>query len=199
MATSFDHVETRLACFSSREAKEILMQWNLDKNIVVEKFRFSGAFNLSDGSEYDRLISDFLKTSQCTSLLGMSGVVAEPYSIATDQLNTTVMSMDFFDRLTESGMILSNGGIRGCFDDTFDGITISDQLREFLVNENSENASALSEIEKREFIFCVFKLFVIGGAMCQPDTSIDRYSPNLLNYQFIINYNSTILYILPDI
>jgi len=67
------------------------------------------------------------------------------------------------------------GRIKGCFDEVFDGITASDLLREYLLNENSEKSGIYSENEKKELIFQIFRIFVIGGSLCQPDSSIERY------------------------
>lgn len=58
----------------------------------------------------------------------------------------------------------------------FDGLTASDLLRELLLNENSENSSLFTETEKKELIFQLFRIFVVGGALCQPDPTIERYA-----------------------
>lgn len=48
-------------------------------------------------------------------------------------------------------------------------------MREFLLNPDSENASTFSEVEQKELIFQLFRLFVIGGALCQPEDNINKY------------------------
>ncbi len=52
---------------------------------------------------------------------------------------------------------------------------IGDQLRELLVNEDSERSCLLDNSKRRELIFQLFKILAVGGAMCQPETKIDRY------------------------
>ena len=52
---------------------------------------------------------------------------------------------------------------------TFDGLTIQDKLREMLVNPDSENCCIYSEAQKKEYIYHVLKLVVVGGAMCQSE------------------------------
>ena len=47
-------------------------------------------------------------------------------------------------------------------------------LREFLLNEDSENASVYAESERKELIFQIFRIFVVGGSLCQPDPTIER-------------------------
>lgn len=49
-----------------------------------------------------------------------------------------------------------------------------DQLREMLVNVESERSSLFSEDDKKQLIFRIFKIFAVGGAMCQPETTIER-------------------------
>jgi hypothetical protein len=44
-----------------------------------------------------------------------------------------------------------------------------------LINENSENSCIFNEDEKKQFIYQIFKVFVVGGPMCQPDTKIAKY------------------------
>lgn len=48
-------------------------------------------------------------------------------------------------------------------------------MREFLLNPDSENASTYSELEQKELIFQIFRLFAIGGALCQPEDNINKY------------------------
>ena len=174
--TVFDHLETKLACFQSRDNKEMLLQWgNLDQMLKVEKFRFSGTFDKGDPQEYDRILSEFFTRSEALSLLGIHGTTTTPVKIDMELMNTSVMSMDFFDRLKESGIVSESGTIRGCFEETFDGISVGDKLREMLVNEDSENAYLFNTEDKKQFIYALFKILTVGGAMCQPDVVIDRY------------------------
>ncbi len=73
-----------------------------------------------------------------------------------------------------AGIVTTGGHIRGCFDEVYEGITVGDLLREFLLNEDSENASTYTDSEKRELIFQVFRLLAIGGGMCQPDNDLNK-------------------------
>lgn len=51
---------------------------------------------------------------------------------------------------------------------------VGDKLREMLLNEFSEQADLFSAEEKSELIFHLFKTLAVGGALCQPDSNIDR-------------------------
>lgn len=41
----------------------------------------------------------------------------------------TLLSMEFFDRLIENGVIYENGKLRKCFDEYYENFAISDELR----------------------------------------------------------------------
>lgn len=61
-----------------------------------------------------------------------------------------------------------------------ESIQVGDQLRELLVNPCSERSSLFSEDDKNQYIYRIFKLFCVGGAMCQPEIKIDRYGSLLI-------------------
>ena len=171
----FTHVETQLECFASREAREQLMQWNIDSNLTVEKFRFAGAFSANNAGDYDRIVKDFLRCGECMARLQVGGTPATPLLVQSQPVGTGVMSMDFFDRLEQFDICSNGGSIRQCMEENFDGIPAGDRLREVLLNEDSDNASVFTPSERLELIFLLFRLLVLGGSMCQPDVKVDRY------------------------
>ena len=66
--------DAKLECLESADAKTALMQWNLDgKCMKFAKFRFTGAFEASSNSDYDRILKDFMKNADCMALLGCTG------------------------------------------------------------------------------------------------------------------------------
>ena len=52
--------------------------------------------------------------------------------VSVDELACSVLSMTFFDRLFESGIVREQGHISKCFDEYFDDYTISDELRKVI-------------------------------------------------------------------
>jgi hypothetical protein len=44
-----------------------------------------------------------------------------------------------------------------------------------LINPDSSNASLFSDDEKKELVYRLFKLLVVGGAMCQADDNVTRF------------------------
>ena len=84
--------------------------------------------------------------------------------------------MGFFDKLLDpnAGIVGPTGNICGCFDEAYDGVTAGDMIRDLILNPDSVNNAVLSENEKEEFIYKLFRTFIIGGALCQPDHNIHR-------------------------
>ena len=79
------------------------MQYNLDNSLIVQKFRFSGGGSLSSTTDYEQLLTDFLSCATCLSGIQVSGTPSVPIEMSTVLLNSSVMSMEFFDRLDEAG------------------------------------------------------------------------------------------------
>ena len=170
----FTHIQSKSSFLNSRENQEALLQWNLTDSLTVEKFLFSGPFISDSSVEYERLLKDFFCRNDCLAAINIFGTPSAPTVIDFDVLDTSIMSMEFFDRMLDSNLVTSTGNIRGCFDEVFDGITVGDKLREFLLNEDSENAGLFSSTDRNQFIFSIFKVFAVGGSMCQPDSTIQR-------------------------
>lgn len=49
-------------------------------------------------------------------------------------------------------------------------------MRELLLNECSEHCDLFNEDDKSEVLFQLFRIVAVGGALCQPDDSLDRYA-----------------------
>jgi hypothetical protein len=96
--------------------------------------------------------------------------------VENTKLKTGVRSMDFFDRLLdpEGGIVGPTGNIGGCFEETFDGVSTGDLLRDLMVNPDSANSHIFTEEDKLEFIYKLFRIFTVGGTLCQPDHNIER-------------------------
>ncbi|CAM9443223.1 unnamed protein product, partial [Discosporangium mesarthrocarpum] len=74
-----------------------------------------------------------------------------------------------------AGIVGESGQVRGCYEEYIDGVNASDKLRELMANSESQNAHVFSSAQKSELIFHIFKVLSVGGAMCQPDDSLQRY------------------------
>lgn len=169
----FEYIQDwSLPAFTGTDVATMLLQWNLDKSLTLKKFHFIGPLL----SNYHKVVHDFFMSTLVLNSLGISSLSpTESFAIESEELSTNVLSTTFFDRLVDESVVSPTGHIRGCFDETYDGITVGDELRELLVNPESLKAQVFDNNDRKEFIFVIFKLLCVGGAMCQPDSSITRY------------------------
>ena len=56
-------------------------------------------------------------------------ILEKPSTVKANEMACTVTSMNFFDKLKHEGIVRDNGNICKCFDEFYEGITISDELR----------------------------------------------------------------------
>lgn len=150
-----------------------MAKWNLDQSLKINRFQIEETFTSQD---LNKIVKDFVCSPAAAAALQISGTPS--YDLTTvqmTQLGTSVRSMAFFDRIMNDDVVSSSGSIRGCFENTFADVTIHDNLREMLLNPDSENSHLFSEEEKREFVFKLFTLLCVGGALCQPEFKIERY------------------------
>ncbi|CAM9374116.1 unnamed protein product [Choristocarpus tenellus] len=98
------------------------------------------------------------------------------HSVQWERLSCTIVSMAFFDCLkSKADIVTETGYIRGCYEETINGLTTSDKLRELLANPESEHADVFTDPQKGELIYHLFKSLSLGGAMCQPDENLEKY------------------------
>jgi hypothetical protein len=58
------------------------------------------------------------------------------YDVRIEQLQTNILSLDFFDRLFDNKIIRENGGyIKKCLEEYKDEFIVSDELRKVNLNE----------------------------------------------------------------
>lgn len=82
--------------------------------------------------------------------------------------------MDFFDKIYECGIVEKDGTIRQCLPEYIDGLIVSDELRNMLMVEESDNYSLFGS-GRDEFIFRLFKHLCIGGKCNQYEDNINPY------------------------
>jgi predicted transcriptional regulator len=134
---SFQFIKKSIDCIDkSSEIREQLHQYNLTtkgegvvseiENLQFFQFRYHGHLNSDLLSDYETLLKDFFSSKEVQHVLSISGDLSLPIQLSYSQLSMTVLTMDFFDRFYQNtNIITADGRIKGCFDETFDGITVS--------------------------------------------------------------------------
>jgi len=162
------------------ESKDNLQRWNLAPFMQAQGFRFDQAFA---PEQTDAFLLDFFSSAVvqdaapvCTGKgghWGALGVVTGP-GLKYERLATTVLRLDFFDRLKEAGIVRA-GDIMKCLDEPCGEILVSDRLRKLLLDETSEEWELFSTAERKELIFHVMCRLAIGGGMNQYSDEIEPY------------------------
>lgn len=181
---SFSLVENQLDSLTTSESKSLLLQWNLDTSLIIRKYRFTGRLpQNANTDEYHKLVKEFFLSPEHSSL-ATRGQLSGSGDLVLENLQTTITNTEFLNKLEENGITAPSGTIRGCYEELFHGVAAGDLLRELLLNPDSENSHVFAESEKSELFFKIFRLFVIGGSMCQPESSIDR-STIVMNVAYV--------------
>ncbi|CAM9979353.1 unnamed protein product [Ectocarpus fasciculatus] len=159
------------SCLDQKEIKESLRQWGMEDTLALTQVQFCPTFMVHEETAFLRQLLTFAADSSAKVSAKTS-----VESVQWERLKCTAMSMEFFNCLIDKGIVSKTGNIRGCFPDVFDGVTVSDKLRELLVNPDSENADAFSAAQQEELFFHVFRALSVGGGVCQPDDSLEPYT-----------------------
>lgn len=149
-------------------------RWGLESTLKVRRFKFSGRYTPS--AEID-FVNDFMTSAAFSSELEL-GSKLDPEDMARleiEKVPATVLNMGFFDFLENEGLIAANGYLKKCMNDRVAGVDIDTLVTDLLINEESEHLGAISEAKRAEFIFQLFHLIFIGGAMHQRDESVIEY------------------------
>jgi len=177
---TFTALDKGFESLKTREAADWLKKWNLDEFLKAKVFRFDQAFSVEsvDAFLLDLFASPVVQAEApvCLGPGGHWGVLGElkPGAVKHQRLPTTVLRLDFFDRLREAGIVLE-GDIAKCLDDQCGEVLVSDRLRKLLLDEEDEGWDLFSETERSELIFHVMKRLAIGGGMNQYEDKIEPY------------------------
>uniref|UniRef100_H2ZFX6 Cilia- and flagella-associated protein 300 n=1 Tax=Ciona savignyi TaxID=51511 RepID=H2ZFX6_CIOSA len=174
----FTYLPKQLPTFSTKDFTTYFEKWYLKDRIRAWKFSFDKGFQ---HYKKEQFIQDFFKDEnvlaniQVMSATGGWGSLASAHEVSSEELNCTVTSLNFFDKLKEEGIVRESGAICKCFDEFYEGVTISDELRKMILLEDSDNFECYNEMERKEYIFKLFSHLVIGGPICQFEDNIQPY------------------------
>nr|XP_034329317.1 cilia- and flagella-associated protein 300-like [Crassostrea gigas] len=164
--------------FDTKENKEFFLKWSMKGRLCVQMFSFDQPFQ---PYQKDDFAKNFMKDPNVISNLRMiSGdkwtVVGIPAtSVTAEPVPCSVLSMTFFDRLTENNVVRESGHISKCFDEFCGEFTISDELRKMLLIDDSDNYCLYSDSERDEFLFRIFFHICLGGRFNQYEDEIQPY------------------------
>uniref|UniRef100_A0A803YK24 Cilia- and flagella-associated protein 300 n=1 Tax=Meleagris gallopavo TaxID=9103 RepID=A0A803YK24_MELGA len=148
-------------------------------SIAAQAFSFDQQFKPYQKDEFVMAFFNDQNVISNLKLLSASGqwttLDSKVTKIEATLVPCTQTSMSFFDRLYTEGVVRENGVIVKCYDEYYDDILISDELRKVLLLEDSDHYDIFSESDRKEFLFCLFKHLCIGGTLCQFEDVLDPY------------------------
>ncbi|XP_037361622.1 cilia- and flagella-associated protein 300 isoform X2 [Talpa occidentalis] len=165
---------------SSKETRSRLRQWSMLGRIQAQAFGFDETFQTYRKDDF--VMAFFKDPNVIPNLKLLSDSPGQWITLGTEvkkieaiNVPCTQLSMSFFNRLYDEGIVRDNGHIVKCLDSYCDPFLISDELRKVLLVEDSEKYEIFSQPEREEFLFCLFKHLCLGGALCQYEDVLNPY------------------------
>eukprot|EP00045_Choanoeca_perplexa_P011705 m.124986 g.124986 ORF g.124986 m.124986 type:complete len:257 (+) comp15730_c0_seq1:151-921(+) len=164
-----------------KEYKELLNKWSLDATLRGTSYNFDQPFHSYD---LDAFLKDLF---ECPEFQASQPVLATVHGAWTtlqgakaDKLRkrkvaSSALSMSFFDRLYDNGVLRSDGSIKGCIPEWVEGYEINSELLKALWMEDSDQYDIFDQEERDELIFRLFAHLIYGGPLNQYDDTIGPY------------------------
>ncbi|KAG8201983.1 hypothetical protein JTE90_027455 [Oedothorax gibbosus] len=172
----FEKVDKNLQICMDKTFKDYLIKWDMHSKFQVKTYKFQNNFKSRID---DQLILDFIQSKilpNISDLKRESSIdSSKELNIEIEPIPCTILSMEFFDRIHENGITLSDGTIKKCFEEYVEDIVVADELRNMLMVEDSDNYEIYKEEERNEFLFRLFQHLCIGGCLNQYEDNIEPY------------------------
>lgn len=166
--------------FNDTFMKTQFKKWDMVK-MQFHMFRYTKYFHKMQAQELVLELLNDENAQQVLKVLLKSGewlALSEPITkVDVDIVPCSLVRMDLFDKLMSADppIVRATGDLVKCMDDQRDGFQVSDNLRQLLLCDDSENAELYSEEEKAEFLWLIFQHLCLGGACCQFEDSLEPY------------------------
>ncbi|XP_032670943.1 cilia- and flagella-associated protein 300-like isoform X2 [Odontomachus brunneus] len=165
---------------SDKNTQEYLCKWCLKENFVIQNFSFNEPFQYYH--KYQLVDAFFKDDAVVKALLSKQGDTwarqgIQASTVEIKQVPCSVLSMTFFNKLKDpnNGITYSSGTIRKRYDMQVEDFLISDNLHGMLLDEDSDEYNLYAEDERKEFVFRIFQMLVLGGMLCQFEDTLQPY------------------------
>jgi len=161
---------------NSKDIQTNFMKWGIVDDMKLLKFKSDRAL---DNDRVQEFIDSFFTSDEVVRTLHANTniriISRTKLETNFDSISTAQTSLKMFRTLEENDIVMDCGKIRGRLEEDYEGVPIYDILRESLLMEDSEKYAAFSEVDRKEFLFRIFKHIVTGGAANQYEDSVDPY------------------------
>ncbi|KAL5108941.1 hypothetical protein TcWFU_005266 [Taenia crassiceps] len=143
------------------------MQWSMKGRLHCQCFCFDETFKIHEVKEFT---TTFFNDPIVRKALATEEGLPYDCDVMVSSVPCTLLSMDIFNRCL--GTVTHNTGrIKFCFEEYYESLVINDCLKRV-----SELYDLFTEAEREEFLFRLFKHFVIGGELAQPNEDLGAYT-----------------------
>uniref|UniRef100_A0A8C6TH55 Cilia- and flagella-associated protein 300 n=1 Tax=Neogobius melanostomus TaxID=47308 RepID=A0A8C6TH55_9GOBI len=158
---TFSSLQSKKFTFlQNKETLSLLMKWSMLGRLSALAFSFDQCFSPYNSKRM------FLIFALCVF------AVKPIESIKVEVVPCSKVSIDLFDPIYSSGIVMPSGHIVNCFHEIYPDY---DKLRQMLNDEESEHFPVISQEERQEFLFRLFKHLCLGGELCQNELNIEPY------------------------
>lgn len=175
----FQPLEKKFESIDGKQNRDFLIKWGMRGKMKANMYIFDQPFQ-----EYNsrKFMLEFFKDPNVLNSLKMFTKAGEwqllnqsVHDVRYEQLNTNILSLEFFDRLFDNKIVRENGHIRKCLEEYKDEFIVCDELRKVLIMDEFDTYDMFSDNDRKEFIFHLFKHFCLGGQVCQYEDDIQPY------------------------
>ena len=86
-----------------------------------------------------------------------------------------MINLNLFDRLEEEGLVYPEGDLKKCMGFDVEEVEINTVLRESVLVEDSEFYTVWEDNDRKELIFKLLQLCLVGGRLNQYEDNVEPY------------------------
>jgi len=168
--------ETKFCSFGNQTVQPLLDKWGFGKDMCMATFRVEQPVREEN---FQVVLESFFRNREVLGILHhmtrMRVISPDKVRVYSERMQTKAVSMSFLNRFEECGAIGKEGHIRGRIEEDYEGVPITDLIREVIMMEESELYDTFSEQERKEFLFRIFSHLIFGGASNQFEDHVEEY------------------------
>lgn len=168
--------DVKYSSCGSASVQPLLDKWGFSNDMMMCTFRVEQQVTSSSmQSMLDAFFSDREVIKVLQQLTRIRIMSADKVRTRWQKMDTQAVSMSFLNKFEEVGAISRNGHIAGRIEEDYEGVPITNLIREAILMEESELYDAFSEKERKEFLLRIFQHLVFGGASNQWEDHVEEY------------------------
>lgn len=160
---------------------EHIDKWGLSKCIRTSRFSFDKKFQAYDSTQFLECVFADQNVQREVEVCSGRGAwmplqaLGNNMKVQHEAVGTTWVNLEPLMRF-KGGAVRENDMIIKCFDEAYDGIVVSDELRKaFLAGEDSDFYEEFSDEDRGELLYRLLGHVVVGGSLCQYEDTFQPY------------------------